>query len=224
MYAEKEDSSDWSEIYLDDKEISLEQGYDSLSGKISVVHDNIEMRTINLDGNVQAGVFINNEEVELRVSSTLKDHGVILDSDSLRYKNIDLVDIDETSDDSTIVHKKYVDDAVAAVSGGSQPIETSTLYLPAGETKPLATAPLSMFDAVIIDYRVRCGVNLRTGTVRVITDGSNVNYTETGTTELGNTSDIVLSADLVDGNLRLVGTASIQSWDVQTLTRRFITL
>ncbi|MGD9930128.1 MAG: FISUMP domain-containing protein [Mangrovibacterium sp.] len=86
-------------------------------------------------------------------------------------------------------------------------------------TEVIATVPVATYDAVFFDYKVKKGANLRAGTIMAVTDGVAVNYTEMGTTDLGDTSALALSVDLDGGNIRLLGTATTDDWEIQTLIR-----
>jgi len=81
---------------------------------------------------------------------------------------------------------------------------------------------ISVDDAsigIFFDYVVSNGTNLRAGTVTAVHDGTNVEFTETSTADLGNTTDLVLSVDLSGGNVRLRATAASNNWSVKTVTR-----
>ena len=81
---------------------------------------------------------------------------------------------------------------------------------------------MSVDDAsigIFFDYVVSNGTNLRAGTVTAVHDGTNVEFTETSTNDLGDTSDLVLSVDLNGGNVRLLATAASNNWSVKTIAR-----
>jgi hypothetical protein len=60
---------------------------------------------------------------------------------------------------------------------------------------------------------------VRSGTVYACHDGTNVEFVETSTSNLGNTSALTLSVDISSGNLRLLATATTDNWSVKTLVR-----
>jgi hypothetical protein len=81
---------------------------------------------------------------------------------------------------------------------------------------------MSVDDAsigIFFDYVVSNGTNLRAGTVTAVHDGTNVEFTETSTNDLGDTTDLVLSVDLSGGNVRLRATAASDNWSVKTIAR-----
>ena len=81
---------------------------------------------------------------------------------------------------------------------------------------------MSVDDAsigVFFDYVVSNGTNLRAGTITSVHDGTNVEYAETSTADLGDTNDLTLSVDISAGNVRLRATAKSNNWSVKVLAR-----
>ena len=52
-----------------------------------------------------------------------------------------------------------------------------------------------------------------------VTNGSTVSYTEVCTTDIGNTSEVVLTVDINSGNIRLRATAASGTWTVRAFAR-----
>ena len=75
------------------------------------------------------------------------------------------------------------------------------------------------YTAAFFDFVVKKGTNVRSGTVYACHDGTNVEFTETSTNDLGDTSDVVLSVDKTSTNLRLIATAASDNWSVKSLIR-----
>jgi hypothetical protein len=65
----------------------------------------------------------------------------------------------------------------------------------------------------------RNGTNGRAGTVICVHNGTAVEFTETSTLDIGDTTPLDLSVDLNAGNLRLIATTSTDNWIVKTLVR-----
>ena len=61
--------------------------------------------------------------------------------------------------------------------------------------------------------------NVRAGTITAATDGTNVEYNETSTADLGDTSDIKLKVVLSSGDLILQATAISDNWNVSSFIR-----
>jgi len=87
-------------------------------------------------------------------------------------------------------------------------------------TTTVAELSVTGLDAVFFDYVVKNSTtDLRTGTVMAVTNGSTVEYTETSTNDIGNTSGVILSVDLNGGNIRLRATATSGTWTVRAFAR-----
>ncbi len=66
---------------------------------------------------------------------------------------------------------------------------------------------------------IKKGTNVRSGTVYACHDGTNVEFTETSTNDLGDTSDVTLSVDKTSTKLRLLATVTSDAWSVKSLIR-----
>jgi hypothetical protein len=75
------------------------------------------------------------------------------------------------------------------------------------------------YTAAFFDFSIKNGTNLRAGTVYATHDGTNVVFTETSTADLGNTSGVELSVDILSGNLRLLATVTTDNWIIKSLVR-----
>ena len=83
----------------------------------------------------------------------------------------------------------------------------------------IATVVLANYKCAFFDYVIENGTNLRAGTVTAVHDGTNVEYVETSTNDLGDTSDVTLSVDISGTDLRLRATVLSDDWSIKTLTR-----
>jgi hypothetical protein len=75
------------------------------------------------------------------------------------------------------------------------------------------------YTAAFFDFVVKKTTNVRSGTVYACHDGTNVEFTETSTNDLGNTSDVTLSVDISGTNMRLLATVTSDDWSVKSLIR-----
>lgn len=82
----------------------------------------------------------------------------------------------------------------------------------------VATVP-SPYTTAFFDYQVKSGTNMRAGTVIAVHDGTNVEYTDTSTADLGNTSQVIWAVDLSGTTLRLKFTCTSLTWDIKTAIR-----
>ena len=83
----------------------------------------------------------------------------------------------------------------------------------------VANASTSLYRAAFFDYVIQKTGNVRAGTVFACNDGGSVEYTETSTNDIGDTSDVVLSVDISGGNMRLLADAATSGWSVKSLIR-----
>ncbi len=86
-------------------------------------------------------------------------------------------------------------------------------------TETIATVVKANYDAAFFDFVIKNGTNLRAGTVFAIHDGTIVEFTETSTNDLGNTSDVKLSVDISGTDLRLRATTTSDNWIIKSLVR-----
>ena len=85
----------------------------------------------------------------------------------------------------------------------------------------LISVPVASYDAAHFDYMIKDSTNYRTGTVMAVWDGTNVEYTDTSTNDIGNTSDESFVVDISGGNARLKFTAGAGTWTVKVSARTF---
>jgi hypothetical protein len=88
-----------------------------------------------------------------------------------------------------------------------------------GSTSNVASFSTGSYTAAFFDYVTTSGTNARAGTVFTVWNANNVEFTETSTNDIGNTSNLVLSASLSAGAIRLQATSLSGSWSVKTLAR-----
>ena len=53
----------------------------------------------------------------------------------------------------------------------------------------------------------------------VVTNGSAAEFTEVATLDIGNTSMVILTADINGGNVRLLALSPTGTWTIRTLVR-----
>jgi len=78
------------------------------------------------------------------------------------------------------------------------------------------------YTAAFFDFVVKKGTNVRSGTVYACHNGDTtplVEFTETSTNDLGDTSDVTLSVDISGTNMRLLATVTSDDWSVKSLIR-----
>jgi len=86
-------------------------------------------------------------------------------------------------------------------------------------TETVANVLIADYTAAFYDFVIKKGTNVRSGTVYACHDGTNVEYTETSTNDLGDTSDVTLSVAISGTNMKLLATATSADWSVKSLIR-----
>jgi hypothetical protein len=83
----------------------------------------------------------------------------------------------------------------------------------------IANVAIATYTAAFFDFVIKKVGNIRSGTVYACHDGTNVEFTETSTNDLGNTSDVTLSVDISGANMRLIATTISDEWEIKSLIR-----
>ena len=86
-------------------------------------------------------------------------------------------------------------------------------------TTSIYSIPQSAYTGAFFEYTVSDGTNLRAGSVMSIWSGTTVNYTETQTTDIGNTSGITFLMSATTTNAILQTSATTNNWTVKTIVR-----
>lgn len=88
-----------------------------------------------------------------------------------------------------------------------------------GSTSNVASFSTGSYTAAFFDYVATSGTNARAGSVFTVWNGANVEYAETSTNDIGSTTNLLLSASVSAGAVRLQATSLSGSWSVKTLAR-----
>ena len=83
----------------------------------------------------------------------------------------------------------------------------------------VAQVSSSSYTAAFFDYVVKNGTNMRAETLTAVHDGTYVEFTEYGTNDLGDTSQVTFTCDLSGGYLRLLATVTSDNWIIKTIVR-----
>lgn len=79
--------------------------------------------------------------------------------------------------------------------------------------------PTASYDGAFFDYTLRSGSNARAGQITAIWSGSSVNYTETVTTDFGDTTGVRFAVIVTGSNMALTGSFPSASWTMKTIVR-----
>ena len=77
----------------------------------------------------------------------------------------------------------------------------------------------AVYTAAFFDFVIKKGTNIRSGTVYACHDGTNVEFTETSTNDLGDTSDVTLSVVISGTSMDLQATTTSDDWSIKSLIR-----
>ena len=88
-----------------------------------------------------------------------------------------------------------------------------------GTTETIASIATGSYTAAFFDFVATSGTSARAGSVMTVWNGSSLEFAETSTQDINNTSNLKLSATLSGENVLLQGTSVAGSWSVKTLIR-----
>ena len=86
-------------------------------------------------------------------------------------------------------------------------------------TTTIASVNKTTYGAAFFDYVAYKGTNIRAGTITAVNDGTNVEYNETSTTSLGDTSDITFEVVIASTQMSLQATTTSSTWTIKTMVR-----
>ena len=84
-------------------------------------------------------------------------------------------------------------------------------------TTTVATIAVASYDAARFEYVVKSGLNLRSGTIMGVWDGTNVQFTETTTNDIGVTTDITFTVAIAGANAELRANSGLGGWTVKVV-------
>jgi hypothetical protein len=115
----------------------------------------------------------------------------------------------EVFSDNTILMGSYLAPSLNTTIRTTANIGSTTIY----------SVPISAYTGAFFEYTVNDGTNLRAGSIMSIWSGNTVNYTETSTTDIGNTNPITFNMISSSGFASLRTSATTNSWTVKTIVR-----
>ena len=122
---------------------------------------------------------------------------------------------------SPVITTPSITDAITIATTG---IATDTKILKGQATTivgtvSVATAGSTSGEGVFFDYVITNGTNMRAGTVMAVSNGSTVRFAEQATTDIGNTSNVVLQCSQAAGNITLQAVSTAVGYTVRALSR-----
>ena len=98
-------------------------------------------------------------------------------------------------------------------------LNTTAYVISTTGTTNVYSIPTSAYTGAFFDYTVSDGTNLRAGNIMSIWSGTSVNFTETSTTDFGNTSGLTFNMIVSSGNAILRTSGTTGNWTVKTIVR-----
>lgn len=86
-------------------------------------------------------------------------------------------------------------------------------------TETVLSVNTGSYNSAFFDYVIVKGANARAGTVFSVWTGTSVEYAETSTQDIGDTSGVILSSSLDGANIRLQATTNSNDWGIRSLVR-----
>jgi len=167
------------------------------------------------------GVGENNPSARLHV----KGSGATSATTTLRVENSNASASLVVRDDGNVGIGTTTPSASLQVQGNFQ-ISTGSLYtynantdIDSGSFRTIITVATSSYRAAFFDYVLTSGSNARAGTVFSVWQGTSVEYADTSTNDIGNTSGVNLLVSMSGANIGLFASSSNDNWSMKALAR-----
>ena len=171
-----------------------------------VLPTNLAGDDINIDTGALTGATVISDldfNITTNTSGLVTDANAAVSTRTLTAANLSLGSSDDVTFGSITISTGKID------YGTNTDVDTGT--------ENVATATGA--EAAFFDYVVKNGTNIRSGTITAATDGTNVEYNEVSTVDLGSTSDVKLKVVLSSGDLILQATTISDNWNVSSFVR-----
>ena len=89
----------------------------------------------------------------------------------------------------------------------------------AGSLTSIYSVPLSAYTGAWFEYTAKGTTSLRAGNIASIFIGTSINHNETTTTDIGDTSDLLLDVIISGTNATLTASATTSNWEIKTIIR-----
>ena len=89
----------------------------------------------------------------------------------------------------------------------------------AATTQSIFGLSTSSYDGAFFDYTVQSGSNARAGSIMSVWNGSTINFTETTTTDIGNTTDFNLIVHISQSQAQIASHATNAGYKIKTIIR-----
>jgi hypothetical protein len=178
---------------------------------------NAVLVNISSSGNVGIGNSFTNPSARLHVSGA--SNSGLFEIDSPAQNNIIYV-----SGSGNVGIGTGTPSAKLHIDGGT--ILSGSLYtygantdIDSGSFRTIITVATSSYRAAFFDYVLTSGSNARAGTVFSVWQGTSVEYADTSTNDIGNTSGVNLLVSMSGANIGLFASSSNDNWSMKALAR-----
>ena len=110
-------------------------------------------------------------------------------------------------------------DVLTGDEAQAQTLHRTTKTISGTGTQTLTTFSTSSYDGAFVDYTMVSASNARAGSIMSIWNNSSIQYTETATSDIGNTSLVTMSLSIVGGSVAVQSTTPTSTWTIKTTTR-----
>lgn len=88
-------------------------------------------------------------------------------------------------------------------------------------TEAVATVSTTLYDGAFFDYVIKdsTGGSLRAGTVTAVWSAPEIQYTETSTSDIGDTSGVTLAVEITGSDAHLRATTTTDNWNIKAFVR-----
>ena len=96
---------------------------------------------------------------------------------------------------------------------------TAKVTATSGSLTSIYSVPLSAYTGAWFEYTAKGTTSLRAGNIASIFSGTSVNHNETTTTDIGDTSDLLLDVIISGTSATLTASATTSNWEIKTIIR-----
>jgi len=107
----------------------------------------------------------------------------------------------------------------STILSGSLYTYNANTDIDSGSFRTIITVATSSYRAAFFDYVLTSGSNARAGTVFSVWQGTSVEYADTSTNDIGNTSGVNLLVSMSGANIGLFASSSNDNWSMKALAR-----
>lgn len=117
------------------------------------------------------------------------------------------------------VIEAFSDNTILMGDFNSPSLNTTKKVVVNSGVTPIYSIPSSGYTGAFYDYTVLSSLGARSGNIISIWSGTSIQYSETSTTSIGDTSGIIFSVSLSGDSSVLSTSANTNSWTVKTIVR-----